>query len=160
MWGPSVWVKINSEICVSVEVFILSEECATSLFLCQGSLRFLLGKAANLWEQLKCLEKLLLFRRQEWSVPFMLQSTWLLVQSRACIVSCSGIMSVFWGSDKVCIQSHGSERKNLKVPYSVHSTISSLVSAWTSLVYRNLLLLKGLLYHLCRADYWNVLPFP
>lgn len=59
----------------------------------------------------------------------MLQSTWLLVQSRACIVSCSGIMSVFGGSDKVCIQSHGSERKNLKVPYSVHSTISSLVSA-------------------------------
>lgn len=63
MWGASVWMTVNRKICVSMEVSVGSEEYATSVFLCQGSLRFLLGKQADLWEQLKYLEKSLLVQR-------------------------------------------------------------------------------------------------
>lgn len=41
-------INRKKKICVSMEVSVGSEECATSVFLCQGSLRFLQGKQADL----------------------------------------------------------------------------------------------------------------
>lgn len=49
----------QKKICVSVEVSVGSEECATSVFLCQGSLRFLLEKqAADLLRTTQMLRKI------------------------------------------------------------------------------------------------------
>lgn len=74
-WGPSVWMKTDSKICVSSDVSVWSEECAGSLFLCEGNLRSLLGKPADLWEQLTCLEKFLLLQGSGGCVSFTLHSS-------------------------------------------------------------------------------------
>lgn len=101
-WGPFVWMKTDSKICVSSDVSVWSEERAGSLFLCEGNLRSLLGKPADLWEQLTCLEKFLLLQGSGVCVCL---SHCILPAPHAvqCTDRCSGVRSGFWGSDKVCI---------------------------------------------------------